>query len=431
MSSSSVGIITLMSAFFILIAAGMKIVFAIGISTLITTLYLGLPIQTLAQNTVRGLNSFSLMSVPFFILAGEVMGAGGITNRLVKFSNALIGWIRGGLGMVNIAASMFFGGISGSPTADASSIGSMLIPVMEKEGYDTEFATTVTMASSVQGLLIPPSHNMVIFAMAAGGVSIGKLFLAGAVPGVFLGLALMVYCYFESIRKNYPKGDPFDIRVVLKTGWNALLGLGTVIIVVFGVVGGVFTATESAAIAVVWACFVTFFVYREIPYSEIWNILKRCVRTLSIVMMLVGISSAFGWLLSYLRVPVMFANFILGISTNKVVILLIINLLLIALGMIMDMISIILIVVPIIIPITNQLGVDPVHLGPVVILNLGIGLITPPVGVILFIGSALSKLTIERLTVSMLPFYVVMLAVLIIITYVPEISLYLPRLIMK
>ncbi|MGH0052378.1 MAG: TRAP transporter large permease, partial [Sphaerochaetaceae bacterium] len=397
---------------------------------LLTVLYLGLPAQLIAQNIVKGINSFSLMSVPFFILAGEIMSAGGITKRLVKLSNALVGWIRGGLAMVNIAASMFFGGISGSPTADTSSIGSMLIPMMVEDGYDADFATNVTMASSIQGLLIPPSHNMVIYAMAAGGVSIGSLFLAGAVPGILLGVALMIYSYFVSVKRGYPKGDKFRISVALKATGDAILGLGTVLIVVVGVVAGIFTATESAAIAVVYAFIITFFVYREIPLKEIKNILFRCIKTISIVMILVGVSSAFGWVIAYLRIPAKLSTLIFSISENPVIVLLLINLFLLIVGTMMDMVSAILIVTPILLPIAQAVGLSAVQFGVVMILNLGIGLITPPVGVILFVGSAISGLTIEKLSKSLLPFYMVMLIALLLITFIPAISMTLPNLIM-
>ncbi|WHH58016.1 TRAP transporter large permease [Petroclostridium sp. X23] len=426
MITDPIAVTLLLGTFLILILLGKHIAFAIGIATLVTTFYLGIPMQTAAQNMVKGINVFALLSVPFFILAGEIMGAGGISRRLIKLANALVGWLRGGLAMVNIAASMFFGGISGSPTADTSSIGSILIPMMKEDGYDGDFATTVTMASSIQGLLIPPSHNMIIYALAAGSVSIGQLFLAGAVPGILLGVALMIYCYFVSLKRNYPVGDKFNMKTALKAVWEAGLGLGTVLIVVIGVVGGIFTATESAAIAVVYAFIITFFVYREIPLSEMGGILTRSIKTLSIVMILIATSAAFGWIIAYLKIPAMITNVILGISQNKIVILLIINILLLVLGAMMDMVSIILIITPILMPVVTSIGVDPVHFGVIMILNLGIGLITPPVGVILFIGSAISGIKLEKLTRSMVPFYIVMLITLIIVTYFPQVVMFIP-----
>ncbi|MCI2056932.1 MAG: TRAP transporter large permease [Oscillibacter sp.] len=429
MSTQVIATIILLGSFFLLIFLGNHIIFSIGVSTLITVIYLGIPLQTVAQQTVKGLNSFSLMAVPFFILAGEIMSAGGITRRLVKLANALVGWMRCGLGMVNILASMFFGGISGSPTADVSSIGAMMIPMMEENGYDTEFSAGVTMASSVQGLLIPPSHNMVIFAMAAGGVSVGQLFMGGFVPGIFLGVALMIYCYIVARKRNYPVGDKFSLKKTGKAVVEGIWGLGTVLIVVIGVVAGVFTATESAAIACVYALFITFVVYREIPFREIINILKKSLKTLSMVMGLIGVSSAFGWVISYLQIPSKLTTLLLGISTNKVVLLLLINLLLLIMGTMMDMICSILIITPIILPVVTAIGMSPVQLGVIMILNLGIGLITPPVGVLLYVCSAISKRSIEQLTKAMLPFYCVMLAVLLAITFIPSISMALPNLI--
>ncbi|NDL68543.1 TRAP transporter large permease [Anaerotalea alkaliphila] len=430
MDPTTTAIFILVGVFFLLVFKGVHIAFAIGFASVLTTLYLGLPLQTVAQNMVKGVNVFAFLAVPFFILAGEIMGAGGISNRLIKLSDALVGWMRGGLAMVNIVASMFFGGISGSSSADTSSIGSILIPMMKKNGYDGDFATTVTMASSVQGILIPPSQNAVIFALVAGSVSIGRLFLAGMLPGILLGFALMVYSYYVAVKRNYPVGEKFSVGRAMKATGDAVWGLGTVMIVVVGVIAGVFTPTEAAAIAVVYSFVITFFVYREIPLSALGGILTRSLKTLSIVMVLVAMASAFGWLVAYLQIPVVLANFILGISTNKIVILLVINLLLLVMGTMMDMASLILILTPILIPITTQIGVDPVHFGVIMILNLGIGLITPPVGSTLFIGSAIADISMEQLSKAMIPFYIVMIITLLVITFVPGIVMFLPNLLM-
>ncbi|MTI58077.1 TRAP transporter large permease [Geosporobacter ferrireducens] len=418
----------LLGVMFGLIFFGTPIAIAIGVASVITTTYIGIPLMTVAQNLVKGINVYALMAVPFFILAGEIMGTGGISRRLIELSNALVGWLRGGLAMVNIVASMFFGGISGSSAADTSSIGSVMIPMMKDAGYDGEFSTAVTMTSSVQGILIPPSHNMVLYAMVVGGVSIGELFMGGLVPGVLLGVALMIYCYIISTIRNYPIGEKFNLRAALKTTLSASLGLGTVFIVVGGVISGIFTATESAAIAVVYSFIVTFFIYREVPLSEFSGMLGRSIKTLSIVMILVGCASAFGWLIAYLKIPAFITSKILAISSNKYVLMLIINVLLLFLGMIMDMASIILIVTPILYPIAMQIGLDPVHFGVMMILNLGVGLITPPVGSTLFIGSAIAGIKIEKLAKAMIPFYVVMVIVLLIITYIPEVVLFVPKL---
>ena len=269
MATTTIAIIILLGSFALLLILGAKIIYVIGISTLVTTFYLGVPVLSIVQNLVRGINSFSLMCVPFFILMGEIMTAGGITKRLVGLADALVGWISGGLGMANVVDSMFFGGISGSPTADVSSTGVIIIPMMTQAGYDIDFASAITMASSIQGLLIPPSHNMVIYAMAAGGVSIGALFMAGAIPGIFLGITLGIYVYYISKKRNYPKGDRFNFRQAVKAILDSAWGLGTVLVVVVGVVFGVFTATESAAIACVWAFIVSCFVYKAMTFSKL------------------------------------------------------------------------------------------------------------------------------------------------------------------
>ncbi len=427
---NGMAIAILLVSFFGLIFVGAHVAFAMITAAILTTLYLGFPLLLVAQNIIDGINGFAFLAIPFFILAGQIMSHGGISERLVKLSNALVGWMRGGLAMVNILASMFFGGISGSATADTASLGSILIPMMKKNGYDGDFSTTVTMASSVQGLLVPPSHNMVIFALAAGGVSIGRLFLGGLVPGIVLGIALMIFSLFISMVRKYPKGDSFRLLTLLTTLKDSILGLGTVLIVVIGVVTGVFTATESAAIAVVYAFIVTFFIYREIPLKAFWTILGDTMRTLSMVMILIAAAGAFGWCIAFLKVPTMLASAILGFTSSKVVALLIINALLLILGTMMGMASIIVIMTPILLPIVMQLGMDPVQFGAVMILNCGIGLLTPPVGGVLFVGSAVSGIKVERLSRAMLPFYAVMLAVLMSITFIPQITMFLPNLLM-
>lgn len=430
MSVETGAVLILVVSFFAMIILRFPIAFAIGLSSILTTLYLGLPLQQIAQLMVKGVNVFTLMAVPFFILAGEIMGAGGISDKLIELSNALIGWVRGGLAMVNVIESMFFGGISGSSTADTASLGTILIPMMKDEGYDEEFATNITMTSSVQGLLIPPSHNMVMYATVAGSVSVGRLFLAGYVPGIVLGIALCIYSYYVAVKRNYPKGDPFSIKNVIRTIGSSIWGLITVLIVVFGVVAGVFTATESAAIAVLWSIFVSIVIYRKIRLRDLWHLMERSLNTLAIVLILISTSQVFGWLLTYLKMPEMIANAILGISDNRIVILLILNVLMLVLGTIMDMSAIILVATPILLPIATSVGVDPVHFGAIMILNLGIGLLTPPVGGTLFVGSAVSGVKIERLIKGLLPQLGVMIIVLLIITYIPDAVMWLPNLVM-
>ena len=427
---NSTAVVILVVSFFVMLIGRVPIAFAIGISSILTTAYLGLPLMQIAQLMVKGVNVFTLMAVPFFIVAGEIMGAGGISNRLIKLADALVGWLRGGLAMVNCVDSMFFGGISGSSTADTAALGSIIIPMMKEQGYDECFATNLTMTSSVQGLLIPPSHNMVMYAMVAGGVSVGRLFLGGIIPGVSLGLTLAVYCYFMAKKHNYPMGSPFNLKNAVRAIVDAFWGLVTLLIVVVGVVTGIVTATESAALAVVWSLMVGFFIYKELTLIEAWHVLERALGTLAIVMILISTSQVFGWLLTYLQMPQMIADAILGLTSNKYAIMLILNLIMLFLGMIMDMSAIILVATPILLPIAQSAGMDVVHFGVVMILNLGIGLITPPVGGTLFVGSAVSGIPIERLCKTLWHQLLVMVGVLLVITYVPEIVMFLPNLIM-
>lgn len=420
-------ILILLISFFALIFLGLHIAYAMTVASVITISYLGLPVSAVVNNMVNGINGFTYLSIPFFILAGEIMSQGGISDRLIRLSNALVGFMRGGLAMVNIVTSMFFGGISGSAAADTASIGPILIPMMKKNGYDGEFATSVTMASSVQGLLIPPSHNMIIYAMAAGGVSISGLFLAGLVPGLFLGIVLMIFCYFISLKRGYPKGAPFSLKTLLIELKNSILGLGTIIIIVVGVLGGMFTATESAAIATLYAFVVTYFIYREVPLSNFLSVLKKATRTLSTVLILIASAGTFGFLVTYLNIPTFISNCILSFTDNRVVVLLLINLLLLILGTMMGMSSIIVIMTPILLPIVTQFGIEALQFGTIMILNCGIGLITPPVGSVLFIGSGVSGIKMEALVKETLPFYLVMIGVLLAITFIPEISMFVPN----
>lgn len=431
MPNLTIATIILIGSFILFIALRFPIAYSLGIASVVTVMYLKMPVEMVAQNTVRGINAFSLMAVPFFIISGELMSQGGIANRLVNLANAMVGWMRGGLAVVNIVASMFFGGISGSSAADTASLGPILIPMMNKQGYDNEFSTGITCASSVQGMLIPPSHNMVIYAMVAGSVSVGALFLAGLVPGILLGVFLLIYSFYMSKKKNYPKGDAFNFKNVLVALKDSIFGLITVLIVVVGVIGGFFTATEAAGLSVVWAFIVTFFIYKEIPLRRFWDILGTSLRTISMVMIIIGTSAAFGWLLAFLKVPEMVAGGILTLTTNKILVLLIINAILFVFGMFMDMAAIITITTPILLPIAMQVGMDPVHYGAMMVLNLGIGVLTPPVGNTLFIGSAISGLKIERLAKSMIPMYIVMVATLMVITYFPGVVMTLPKLLMN
>ena len=409
MPNTTIAIAIMLGSFVILLAARMPISFTLGISSVLTALYLNIPLATLFQRMVNGVQSFSLLAIPFFILAGEIMGQGGISRRLITLANAFVGWMRGGLAQVNILASMFFGGISGSAVADTSSIGSILIPMMTDSGYDKDFSVAVTVTSSCQGVMIPPSHNMILFAMAAGGgVSIGQLFMGGLIPGILLGIALMI------------------MTAII----DALLGLMTCVIIVGGVILGWFTATESAAVAVVYAFIVTFFVYREIPLRQFGSILRKSLRTIAMVMALIATASMFGWLLAYLKVPTMVTDLLLGISTNKVVILLLINVMCLVLGCIMDMGPLILILTPILLPVATQLGMAPVQFGAVMVANLCIGLCTPPVGAALFAGCSIGRIKIEEATAACLPFYAMMILVLLLVTFFQPLSMFVPHLMM-
>jgi tripartite ATP-independent transporter DctM subunit len=377
---------------------------------------------------VKGIDSFSLMAVPFFITMGCIMGSGGISEKLIALADACVGWMRGGLAMVNIVASYFFGGISGSASADTASLGSILIPMMVDQGYDGDFSTAVTITSSCEGLLVPPSHNMVIYATTAGGISVGSLFLAGYLPGALLAASLMIGSYIISVKRNYPKGQPFSIKRLLKQLSISFWALAAVIIVVFGVVGGVFTATESAAIAVIYSLIVSVYIYKGCDWKGVWNILGDCIDTLSIVLILIATSSVFGNCLTQLHVPDLAANLIVGLTDNPIIIALLLNLILLVLGCIMDMAPIILIATPILLPIATSIGIDPIQFGIMVVLNCGIGLLTPPVGAVLFIGSAVSKVPMEKVVKATLPFYFCMIATLLLITFIPQISLFLPSL---
>lgn len=428
MITNSTAIAILIISFLVMIALRIPIAYAVGLASTFCLLYLGVPLNNICQQMVKGLNSFSLMAVPFFITMGCIMGTGGISDKLIALADSLVGWMHGGLAMVNILASYFFGGISGSATADTASIGKMMIPMMVDAGYDDDFSTAVTITSSVEGLLVPPSHNMVIYATAAGGVSVGALFMAGYLPGALLAISLMVGSYIISMKRNYPRGDKFSMKVFIRQLGRSIWALLAVLIVVVGVVCGVFTATESAAIAVVYSIVVSMAVYRGITWKGLWQVLGECIDTLAIVLILCGTSSIFGYCLTYLHVPDLATTAITSLTSNRVLLILLINLILLVLGCIMDMAPIILIATPILFPLATSIGIDPVQFGVIMILNCGIGLLTPPVGTCLFIGSAVSGVKIERIVKATLPFYLCMIIVLLMISFIPGISMLLPHL---
>ena len=428
MAVNSTAIAVLLVSFLVMIMLRFQIAYAVALSSLFCLMYQGLPLTSICQQMVKGINSFSMMAIPFFITMGCLMGTGGISEKLIALANACVGWMTGGMAMVNIVASYFFGGISGSAAADTASLGSILIPMMVEEGYDDDFSTAVTITSSCEGLLVPPSHNMVIYAMSAGGISIGSLFLAGYIPGAILALSLMVGSYIISKKRNYPKGEKFSIVRLLKQLGTSFWALAAVVIVVFGVVGGVFTATESAAIAVIYSLIVSVYIYKGLNWKGVWKTLESCIDTLSIVLILISTSSIFGYCLTTLHVPAIAANLIVGFSSNPVVIALLIDLILLVLGCIMDMAPIILIATPILLPIATSIGIDPIQFGIMIVLNCGIGLLTPPVGAVLFIGSAVGKVKMEKVVKATLPFYLCMIVTLLLLTFIPEISMFLPNL---
>lgn len=430
MANMNLAILLLLGSFFIFIICKMPITFALAASTSMTMLYLGIPLMAMVQQMAKAINSFSLMAIPFFILAGEIMGAGGISDRMLQFANVCVGRLRGGLAHVNILASMFFGGISGSAVADVSSLGTIEIPMMVDAGYDRDFSIGVTVTSACQGVLIPPSHNMIMYSLAAGGVSVGRLFLGGLIPGVLVGISLMVVCAVISIKRDYPKGDKFTFKEALKITKDAILALFTAIIIMFGVSAGLFTATESAAIAAIYAFIISTFVYKELKVKMMSRILMNTVKTLAMVFSLIAAAGAFGWLMAYLKVPTMVTKALLAVSDSKVVVFLLINLVLLILGCIMDMAPLILICTPILLPVVQQFGMDPIQFGCMLILNLAIGLCTPPVGSALFVGCAIGKLSMEKVTKALLPMYAGMIAVLLLITFVPAVSMFLPQLVM-
>ena len=420
--------LVLIGSFILLMLVGMPVAYALGLAALLGAMWIDLPLDAVMIQMASGVNKFSLLAIPCFVLAGAIMAEGGMSRRLVAFAGVLIGFVRGGLSLVNILASTFFGAISGSSVADTASIGSVLIPEMEKNGYPRPFATAVTVSGSVQAILIPPSHNAVIYSMAAGGtVSVAALFMAGVFPGLLLGLSLAIYCLYVARKENYPKGRAIPMKEALKICADAMWGLMTMGIILGGILSGVFTATESASIAVLWAFFVTMFIYRDYKWKDLPKLMHRTVKTVTIVMILIGFAASFGYIMTMMQIPLKITTLFTSFSSEAWVILACINIMLLVLGTLMDMAPLILILTPILLPVIKSIGIDPVHFGMIMMVNLGIGLITPPVGAVLFVGSAVAKLKIEQVVKAMKPFFVILLFVLMLVTYVPQISLWLPR----
>ena len=423
------GLLILIVVFAICVIIGLPVAFALGVASVAAFFYEGLPMMIAFQRIISGISIFSLMAIPFFIFAGELMFHGGIAIRLVRFASSAVGAMRGGLGVVNVFSSMLFGGISGSAIADVSALGSILIPVMKEKGYDDDYAVNVTVTSSIAGIIIPPSHNMIIYAIAAGGgLSISKLFLAGFIPGVLMCLCLAAVSYVVAVKRGYASEVFPGFVVLFKDFIMALPGLMTAIIIVGGVLSGIFTVTESGAFGAIYAFIVTIVVYRAMPWKKFKQAVINSVRTTSMVMILIACSGAFAYLLTFYQVPTKMSVFLTHISDNPVVILLMINLMLLFLGMIMDMAALILICTPIFLPVASSIGVDPYQFGMLLMMNLGLGLCTPPVGSVLFVGCAVGGVRLEDAVKTIWPFYLAILIALMLVTFIPAISLTLPNL---
>ena len=423
-------ILIVIGTLFICFALGVPIAYALGLGALAGAYWIGIPLEAVMLQVSSGVSKFAMLTIPFFVLAGAIMAEGGMARRLVAFANVLVGTvrIRGGLSAVNVLATTFLSGISGSAVADTSAIGSVMIPQMEKTGYPRVFATNVTISASVQALLVPPSHNAVIYSLATGGtISIISLFMAGVAPGLLLGASLVVLCLVLAYRNGHPRGETVPWREALKIAIDAFWGLVTLAIILGGILGGVFTAIEAGAIACLWAFFVTMFIYRDYRWRDLPLLIHRTMRTVAMVMTLIAFASSVGYVMALMQVPARVTALLLTLSSDKNVILLLINILLLVLGCLLDMAPSILIVTPILLPVVMKFGVDPVHFGMIMLLNLGIGLCHPPVGAILFVGCAVGRVTIEEVVREIWPFYAVMFLVLMLVTYIPAISLWLPR----
>ncbi|KJF67744.1 TRAP transporter large permease [Rhizobium nepotum] len=419
----------LFGVFTLLMLIGTPIAFCLGIASFVTVLYLGLPPIVVFQQMNSGMNVFAMMAIPFFIFAGDLMVRGGIAHRLIRFAAGLVGHLRGGLGQVNIVASTLFGGISGSAVADASAVGGLMIPQMAQRGYDRDYAVNVTVNAAIIALMIPPSHNMILYSIAAGGnVSVADLFTAGIIPGLLLAAALMVTAYIVARRKGYPS-EPFPgfskLMYYLLASFPGILLIG---IIFGGVRSGIFTATESSCIAVLYAFLVAMLVYRELNWSGFVEAVMGAVRTTAMVLLVIGTAAAFGWLMAFLQVQTLMIAAISAISDNPIIVLLVINVILLLLGTFMDMAPMVIISTPVLLPVVKAFGIDPVHFGVVMILNAGIGLNTPPVGTVLFVGCAVGGITIREAMRTIWPFFGASIAVLLAVTYIPSLSLWLPSL---
>jgi tripartite ATP-independent transporter DctM subunit len=431
MELDMLGIFVLVFTFIFFLVIGTPIAYSIGLSAMATMLvcFDVLPaFSTMAQRMATGLESFSLLAIPFFILAGQLMNSGGIAMRLIEFAKVLVGRLPGGLALVNVTANMLFGAISGSAAASASAIGTIMGPRMEEEGYDKNFSAAINVTSATTGLSIPPSNILIVYALASGGTSIAALFLAGYIPGILTGVALMIVGSVYAYKKKYPVGEKIPFSQAFKKFLNAIPSLMMLVVVIGGIIAGLFTATEAAAIAVVYSLILAL-IYKEVTVKHLPQIIINTVRTAGMVLFLIAASIGLSWIMSFENIPVIVSQGLLSLSSDPFVLLLIINLALLAVGVFMDMTPAVLIFTPIFLPIvTSQLGLDPIHFGIIMILNLNVGLVTPPVGAVLFIGCSVAKLKIQDLIKPLIPFYIAMFVVLLLVTFIPSLSLWIPRL---
>ncbi|GAA0486282.1 hypothetical protein GCM10008986_09570 [Salinibacillus aidingensis] len=413
--------------FILLIFLSVPIAFSLGLSSLVYILIADIPLNIIPQKMFGGINSFTLLCIPGFILAGNLMNAGGITERIIDFAKKLVGHIRGGLGLSNVGASMGFAGITGTALADTASIGSVMIPAMKKEGYDAPFSVAVTSSSSTIGPIIPPSLPMIILGTLAT-VSIGDLFLAGTIPGILLGLCLMAATYVISKKRKYPKGERQTFSVITKSFFGAFWALMMTVIILFGILSGYFTPTEASIVAVVYALIVGIFVYRDLKLHMLPKILLDSMVSTAGIMVLVGMANLFGWILVSEQIPQLVADSILAISENPIIVILLLNVLLLFVGTFMETIAALVILFPVLLPVATQIGMDPVQFGVMMVLNLMIGLSTPPVGVCLFVASSIGKVSIGQASKALLPFLAVSLLVLLAVSFIPSLTLFLPSL---
>lgn len=426
-----ISILIMLVSFIILLAFNVPIAFGLGIATLITMLFtidFTPALVTMAQRMAGGINSFALLAIPFFVLSGLLMGQGGIARRMIEFSKIFFGVLPGGLAFVNVISCTLFGAISGSAAAATSAVGGFMIPAMTKEGYDRGFSAALTATASTSGLLIPPSNALIVYSLASGGVSVAALFIAGYIPGLLIMLGLMVVCGIWAKRKGYPVGEKVPLREAVKKTLDAIPSLALVVIVIGGIVGGYFTATEASVVAVLYALLLAVFIYREVKIEALPGILVKSVETTAIVMLLIGASSAMSWVLSYENIPQAISSGLIAMSDNPIIILLTINLILLLVGIFMDMTPAVLIFTPIFLPVVTELGMSPLHFGIMIVMNLCIGLCTPPVGNVLFLGASVAKSSIAEMFRPMLPMYLAMFIMLMLVTYVPALSEALPRL---